>query len=520
MSYTDFSKYSHAELRRMVQALNPGEVMSAADPWRRAADTLKAIRATLTRASTEAATSWEGSTSDAFHARMLQLATTINTTASYANDAAITLKAISEAIDKAKREMPEEPSGWEQFKDGVGDTVSSLFGADDEDSRTAVASQKKAEAATVLQTLAMHYRTATPMLKPPPPPPPPGKGGGKIDYSDLPEDDAGATGYAAVGGFLSGASIGNAGVGAAPVVRSREGAVAGPRTGGAVPSNPQGTSPSFSKTPPAPSDPGVKGGVATPSSKATPAKFGAGTVVDGTGALPAPAPAVSGGQPPSGGSGTSILGSPGSGGSQPLPHSAVTQPAAQHVAPQGGHGGGSPHPSGIPQSFGSAVRQGQGPVPEQNRQAGPEAVRGGREGAPGRTGTGRSGAIFGAEGMPGVIGGGSTGGAGSARGRGAVEGTAGRSGGTVVGVGDHSGKSGSGKQAFTEGGSGVGARGRIRPEAGAGAGSSLTQAPMVPPGGAERGRKDDAKRRRRPDYLVEDEETWMSDDPVNPNVVE
>ncbi|MFE7192048.1 hypothetical protein [Kitasatospora sp. NPDC057541] len=515
MSYTDFSKYSHAELRRMVQALNPGEVMSAADPWRRAADTLKAIRATLTRASTEAATSWEGSTSDAFHARMLQLATTINTTASYANDAAITLKAISEAIDKAKRDMPEEPSGWEQFKDGVGDTVSSLFGADDEDSRTAVASQKKAEAATVLQTLAMHYRTATPMLKPPPPPPPPGKGGGKIDYSDLPEDDAGATGYAAVGGFLSGASIGNAGVGAAtPVVRSREGAVVDPRTGGAVRSNPQGTSLSFSKAPPAPSDPGVKGGVATPSPKATPAKFGAGTVVDGTGALPAPA--ASGGQSPSGGGGTSILGSPGNGGSQSLPHSPVAQP----VAPQSGHGGGAPNPGGIPQPFGAAVRQGQGPVPEQNRQVGPEALRSGREGAPGRTGAGRSGAIFGAEGMPGVSGGGSTGGAGSTRGRGAVDGTAGRAGGTVVGVGDHSGKSGSGKQAFTEGGSGVGARGRIRAEAGAGAGSSLTQAPMVPLGGAERGRKDDEKRKRRPDYLVEDEETWMSDDPVNPNVVE
>ncbi|MFF7455158.1 hypothetical protein [Kitasatospora sp. NPDC008115] len=509
MKYTDFSSYSHAELRRMVQALNPGEVMAAADPWRRAADTLKAIRATLTRASTEAATSWEGSTSDAFHTRMLHLATTINTTASYANDAAITLKAISEAMAKAKRDMPEEPSGWAQFKDGVGDTFSSLFGADDEDSRTDVANQKKAEAATVLQTLAMHYRTAGPMLKPPPPPgAPPGRK--KDDYTTEPENDAGSSGYAAVGGFLGGVGVGNVGPTAAPVSRPREGAVADPRTGGAGRLNQQGTSPSFSKAPSAPSDPGVKGGVAMPPPKASPAKFGAGTVVDGTTAVPAPA--ASGGQPPSAGSGTSILGSPGNGGSQHLPNSPVAQPA-----PQGVNTAGTPHPSGLPQAFGPAGRQGQAPNAGWKAQtAGPEAVHGGPEGAPGRTGAGRSGAIFGAEGMPGVSGGGVVGG-GSTRGRGAGEGTSGRVGGTVVGVGDQSGKSGGGKQAFTEGGSGVGARGRIRPETGSG--SPLTQMPMVPLGSADRGRKEDEKR-RRPDYLVEDEETWMSDEPVNPNVVE
>lgn len=209
MKYTDFRQFSHAELRAMVQALNPGEVMAAADPWRRAADTLKAIRTTLTRASTEAATTWEGSTSDAFHTRMLHLATTINTAASYANDAAITLKAVSEAIAEAKRNMPEEPSGWAQFKDGVGDTFSSLFGADDEDARTDIANQKKAEAATVLQTLAMHYRTAAPMLKPPPPPgqpPKPGSTNPIDDFTEISPDDSGASGYAAVGGLLGSAA--------------------------------------------------------------------------------------------------------------------------------------------------------------------------------------------------------------------------------------------------------------------------------------------------------------------------
>ncbi|GAA1383703.1 hypothetical protein GCM10009639_04290 [Kitasatospora putterlickiae] len=515
MSYTDFSSYSHAELRKIVQALNPGEVMAAADPWRRAADTLKAIRATLTRASTEAATSWEGDTSDAFHARMLHLATTINTTASYANDAAITLKAISEAMAKAKRDMPEEPSGWDQFKDGVGDTFSSLFGADDEDARTDVANQKKTEAATVLQTLAMHYRTAGPMLKPPPPPGQPGPskpGSANQEFAESPPDDAGATGYAAVGGFLSGVGAGNVGSGAVPVSRPQEGRVADPGMNGAGRSNPQGTSQSFSKASAAPSDPGVKGGVAMPPPKAAPANFGAGTVVDGAVAIPAPS--TSSGQPSSGGGGTSILGSPGNGGYQPLSNNPVTPTAV----PQGGNTGGGPHPSGVPQPF-PAGRQGQASGAGWSGQAGPEAVRGGREGGSGRSGAGRSGAIFGAEGLPGVSGGGLAG-AGSARGRGAAEGVAGRTGGTVVGAGDHSAKSGGGgKQAFTEGGSGVGARGRTRPETGA-AGSPLTQTPMMPMSSADRGRKDDEKRRSRPDYLVEDEETWVSDEAVNPNVVE
>ncbi|MFB6890591.1 WXG100 family type VII secretion target [Kitasatospora sp. NPDC056327] len=507
MTYTDFRGYSHAQLRAMTQALNPGEVMAAADPWRRAADTLKAIRTTLTRASTEAATSWEGSTSDAFHSRMLHLATTINTTASYANDAANTLKAISEAMAKAKRDMPEEPGGWAQFKDGVGDTFSSLFGADDEDSRTDLVNQKKAEAATVLQTLAMHYRTAAPMLKPPPPPGQPGKGG-KIDYTEIPEDDTGAGNYAAVGGFLGGVGIGNAGAGAGgTALRPQERAVADPRTAGVARPDQQGTGRAVVKVPRAPSDPGIKGGVAMPPPKATPVGFGAGSVVDGAGAVPAPAPAGGGHSLP-GGSGTSILGAPGNAGSHSLPNGPTTQSAPL----QGGQVGS--HPSGIPLSFGPSG--GQGAAEGRTGQSVPEAVRDGREGGTGRTGAGRSGAAFGAEGIPGA--GGTTVGAGSGRGRGGAEGAAGRAGGTVVGVGDRTDKVGGGKQAFTEGGSGVGARGRIRPESGGG--GPLTQSPMIPLGGASRGRPDGEERKGRPDYLVEDEETWAPDEQVNPNVVE
>ncbi|MFD0347652.1 hypothetical protein ACFQ0M_19670 [Kitasatospora aburaviensis] len=36
----------------------------------------------------------------------------------------------------------------------------------------------------------------------------------------------------------------------------------------------------------------------------------------------------------------------------------------------------------------------------------------------------------------------------------------------------------------------------------------------------QRRKKDEEKGGKRPDYLIEDEETWASDKPVNPNVVE
>jgi hypothetical protein len=40
------------------------------------------------------------------------------------------------------------------------------------------------------------------------------------------------------------------------------------------------------------------------------------------------------------------------------------------------------------------------------------------------------------------------------------------------------------------------------------------------PGGSAAGKKDKKQGKKRPDYLVEDEETWMSGEKVNPDVVE
>ncbi|MFF3004462.1 hypothetical protein ACFVTF_16825 [Kitasatospora sp. NPDC057940] len=479
MAYTDFTTYSHAQLRAMAQALNPGEVMAAGDPWRHAADTLKAIRATLTRASTEAAVTWEGTTSDAFHTRMLHLADSINNAASYANDAANTLHNMSEAIAKAKRDMPEEPSTWEKVKDTVGDGVSSVFGGDDE--HIPVADRRKAEAATVMQTLAMHYRIATPTLKPPPPPGTPAKSPVRNEDRDAPtnsepDGSAAAAGAAMAGAVVSGDRVASArGAGSAPQARKSVGKSTAPRS-------------NVIRTV-VPTDAGIRGGTAQVE----------------------PKPLLSGHHAVSGAASGEVLGSgvgPGIGtgidatptGTAP---SAGGAPASSSFPVTPGDGPGVPKgPQGQVVGAGGyeigREAAAKGVIGRENEMAGPAQ----RTGRPPSTGAveGRLEAV----------------------GRAAPDGRfessfPGRSGG-VVGGGGRPGEREGGRQAFTEGGSGLGARNRVRGEPGSGTTGGM--GPLVGMGDGRRSRSDKEKGGKRPDYLVEDAETWESDKQVNPNVVE
>ncbi|MER7585562.1 hypothetical protein [Kitasatospora sp. NPDC097691] len=480
MVYTDFTKYSHAQLRTIAQALDPGAVMAAGDPWRTAADTLKQIRLTLTKASTEAATTWEGTTSDAFHTRMLNLAASINNAAAYANDAANILHNVSEAMAKAKREMPEEPGNWDTVKDTVGDGLASVFGGGD-DEHIPIADRKKTEAATIMQTLAMHYRIATPALKAPPPYDPKKPPTPKDDRADGPQDDPiGAAATAAA--MMSGTSIGAAGASTRgtsvpPPQRSRN-------------SQPPAQARSASRSSSVPTDSGVKGGTAQ-------------------------APAKSSGSPGRGpGEGISGRPVPVPSGSVPSPVLAGTQPsgldtaqAGKPASPPFGDGGGhetvrpaAPNPA--PSPLGPVV--GPGKVGPGDRgmsvgvtPVGGSAPRNGRVGGGGEVNAGAGG-----RGLPGGK---------------QTTGSPVR----PIGAAGETAKPGAGapgKQAFTEGGSGLGARNRVRSESGVA--SSNGMSPGVPLSGAQGRRKDREKDGKRPDYLVEDEETWASDEPTNPNVVE
>ncbi|MEU3573310.1 hypothetical protein AB0E96_33520 [Kitasatospora sp. NPDC036755] len=472
MVYTDFTKYSHAQLRTMAQALDPGAVMAAGDPWRKAADTLKQIRQTLTKASTEAATSWEGTTSDAFHTRMLTLAASINNAAAYANDAANTLHNTSEAMAKAKRDMPEEPGNWDKVKDTVGDA---LFG--DEDEHLPIADRKKAEAAAIMQTLAMHYRVATPALKPPPPYDP--KKPARVESPDTGSKDD-PSGAAAAAAMMSGTSVGAAGASTrattAPPPQRRS-------------SQPPMTGRSIARSAPVATDPGIKGGTAQ-----APAKPSA---------------------PPGPGNGIYGRPVPPSSGSVPSPSLAGVQASAldpvQTGGPMAGPFGDGNGPES-PRSTGQTTVSPAGPIVGQGKigpggkeiSAGATAVEG-----PGPRGGRSSGGA--SEANPGV----GAGGRGVPGGKQAV-GSPARSGG---GVGEIANPGGApGKQVFTEGGSGVGARNRLRSESGAVSTSGVS--PGVPLNGTQGRKRERGKDGKRPDYLVEDEETWALAKPRNPNVVE
>ncbi|RKT17703.1 hypothetical protein BX285_2090 [Streptomyces sp. 1114.5] len=480
MVYTDFTKYSHAQLRTMAQALDPGAVMAAGDPWRNAADTLKQIRLALTKASTEAATTWEGATSNAFHTRMLNLAASINNAAAYANDAANILHNVSEAMAKAKHDMPEEPGNWDSFKDHVADGVSSLFG--DGDDHIPIANRKKAEAAAIMQTLAMHYRIATPALKAPPPYRP----GGKEDSRDVTaQEDPGAA-AAVAAAVMSGTSLGAGGTSART-------------TGGTAPQRPKSFQPpsaagSTSRSVSAPTDSGIKGGTAQ--------------------APPKPSATVGRG-PDAGISGTPVSRP---GGIVPSPPTSGTQTSALTGAP-------TPSPVGAPVSGGggqTTISPG-GPTAQS-----PSALPGfgqsktgfGDKGFSGREITvegpsprgGRGVSTGGGGEVPPGIGGGGRGMSGAKQ-----TGNAPARSGGVVGGPAKPGAGARGKEAFTEGGSGLGTRARLTGEPGATGTSGM--APGGALGGAQGRKKDRGKSGRRPDYLVEDEETWASDKPTNPNVV-
>lgn len=515
---TDFNGYSHSALRKMVEALNSGDVMAASDPWRRAADTLKKIRTALDTASGDATYSWQGDTSNAFYAKMTKLATSVNSAAAYANDAANTLQMMSEAIDQAKHDMPEEPGFWAQVGNAISDTAQNAVGIQDDSTQIPIKDQKKSEAVAVMQTLANKYRTATPVLKPP--------SIDDYDGAELPPPDP--TASAALSAFVMGAGLGAIGgyvsapVNTQVVSRVSEG-----------PAAPPVSSPRASVVAPvAPTDSGIKGGVANPAPK--PPK----SVAVGAEAPVADHKADSQPARPASGPSAPVTQTVAAGNGTGLDATAVVGPKPLLAALMGGPtslvGGGGGPGGPLPMGFGTGV----GRIPTVDprlsmrrlqRRVGAEpgsrservGVRrgGGRGVEAGRASTGASGRDSAMRQGLGPGEGASAGGRRSGYGRGGA--TRKDGGGPVVGEGEEvvGGRAeGGARRGFTEGGSGLGLRGRAASEAEAAA--SERTGPGLLPGGTQTARRKKRKEGKRPDYLVEDEGTWMSDEDVNPGVVE
>ncbi|MYT11813.1 hypothetical protein YWIDRAFT_01034 [Streptomyces sp. SceaMP-e96] len=195
-------------------------------------------------------------------------------------------------------------------------------------------------------------------------------------------------------------------------------------------------------------------------------------------------------------------------------------PANPHV-PGGGSTGGGGHSGGGGGGGSTGMPGGMMPVMpgKGGGSMGPGgASRGGamggrsgasRTGMPGGAGAGRAGMPGGAgAGRPGMPGGGMGGGAGGGAGRG---GAAGRSGAQARTPGGMVGKPGAPTGGAKQGGSGL-----HRSRGGAMAGQGMAGAPGAKGNGKEKERTTG----QRPDYLIEDEETWTPQRNVAPRVIE
>ncbi|MFE9428099.1 hypothetical protein ACFYNO_34670 [Kitasatospora sp. NPDC006697] len=531
---TDFSGYSHAQLRTMVEALNSGDVMSASDPWRRASDTLKQIRTALGMASGDATQSWQGTSSDAFYSAMTKLANNVNNTAAYANDAANTLQMMSEAIDQAKHDMPEEPGFWDQVGNAVSDTFENAIGNQSDATQIPITDQRKAQAVAVMQTLANKYRTAVPVLKPP--------GLDIHGEQDVPPPDP--TAAAALSAFVMGSGLGAIGGYSTAPETTQAVSRAVVASSSPAPAPRQIAAPASS---PAPADSGIAGGV--PSAAPKPPRSAVVGVAPAGAGSSAPGPStpvnVSAPAAPSTvGASPAQLAAPSAGTG--LDHTALA-PSVPGAGPSGlpsGPVGGSGTPkSGTP--FGLGTGSGRLPSSSDGFDA-PWPKNG--EGSRG-TGGGRVGPVEGEEGGgagPGRRGafseqGGSTAsgrgvfaeeGGSAASGRGLIGGEAVGRGtasrrrpGGAVGEGEmpfESSRGAAGKEEFTRGGSGLGARSRIMAEAGAeeARGEGMGTGMGLMPGEARDTKRKKKRQGERADYLVEDEETWVSDQDATPGVVE
>lgn len=499
--HTDFSSHTLEKLKGMVQDAQPGKVEEIADHWMHVHDQMAgdapdgSVRDLLEKAVADVREHWHGAAADAFAARAKILSTSLKHGALYAKNTSHTLRSAASALREAKTAVMalqdtvgEEKGGGifhaigSKIKDGA-DWVADCGQRSDEGLNKDVAkgmSTKDAlakhagslsrgreialQAASHMEKLGASYNAKAqdlagkPHREPWKPIDPP-------DRIVPPPVVAGSMGTGMASPRKAGSSSASS--------KTISGASA---SGG-------GTSPRPVRTNGAPGEGGSTGPGVHPSAPKAPRS---GTSLDGVrGGMPTPV-----GPPRAGPGGPVAGGAPGDFGSAGEPG---VPPGS--LPPGGGRG-----PLG-----GKLARPGStvpGTPPGRGRAG---SGRSAAPGAPGRTGQGARPPI-GGTGGPGASG------SGGARGR---QGGLTRRPGGVVGEPAKPGAPGKGAQ----GGSGL-HRSRGGGLNSGSAPSSRGRGPMGMPPGGRSGREDRERRgSSRPDYLVEDEETWVPQRDVVPGVI-
>ncbi|MGW4895216.1 WXG100 family type VII secretion target [Kitasatospora sp. NPDC004240] len=522
---TNFEGIDHAKLKAMVANTSPDKVLDRGGKLRAAGRLLedlgKALNAHLGQIE------WEGPAAESFKTWATNLNKSAVQIGEYSRSVGETMVQAGEVLSTVKTGVPEVPhsdiaavdkhakqpaavkqvGGVAGFVFGFGggeaaaDTVANKINSDWVTDAEAKAAQKRVyvahqEAIHQLEKLSQAYQAATTKLnslQQPELPQPPGSGG-RSDLEGVPDGSGGGGGVGSGGGSTR-RPRGDTGTDTyVPPKRS-----GGGDSGGSVPSHPGTTMPGNPGSVPPPQHPtpspmpGDPGSI-TPPPMGHPDNTPPGTNLN---SLP-PTPTTPNTTVP----GADNFNRPPvvSGGGQGIPPGPT--------GPGGSGGYNIPHLPTTGGSFQPKSGTSNGNLPPRSTPAGGHVFGPDKGGQGGRGGTGATG-IPGGGGMHGMGGhGGASGG--SARGRGLTS----TSGGVV---GGRKGPAVGGE--FTPGGSGL--RNRAGTGAGAEGAGRGAQGGMMGGQGAAAAGKNERDRRKRADYLHEDEETWTSGTPQsNPGVIE
>ncbi|MFJ8443640.1 WXG100 family type VII secretion target [Kitasatospora griseola] len=495
---TPFDSYALIPLKDMVGHSSPDQIRQVGEHWKSVHQELNDVAAKLQEAVQHATANWQGAAAQGFAQKGGQIQQSLTNTAAHASNTSVAMDYAATALQQTKSTMSQikVPGFW----DRVGKTLNDGFASSDEGLKRDLASgmnridavNKNAHelsatevahqyAIGVMEHLGPQYTQAAEYLDnppaegtgkdkhreayPPPPvvSPPPGHTPPSMPMPKYPEGhpkDQPPPGY----------------------VPPKDPGQPSPWAPGQVEPTPPthgGVPPLTPGQPWKPPSTGLDGWTPPETGPGLPTGPGGG-LPGGVGTLPGPG---------TGGGGTGGGGFPGVGGGG---------------FPGGGSGGGRTGGLGTGGSGGGKVGGAGGAG------AGGAGKAGGAGGA-GAAGAGAAGGrgAAGAGGMGGGMhGGGGMGGAGGAKGGagGKGSGLVRKAGGTIGGAK----AGGAGGRAFTEGGSGIG-KGR-----GAGQGGAAGMHGAPGSGGANRKKKGEG---HRPDYLIEDEETWRGGT-ANPPVIE
>ncbi|WP_030235563.1 WXG100 family type VII secretion target [Streptomyces sp. NRRL S-350] len=547
---TNFESIDHAHLRKMVDSTDPATVLSRGTQLQAAGQVLKELSTAL-KAHVGGVT-WEGPAAENFKTWATNLQQSAQIISDHATTAGNAMHQAGEALSTAKSAVPEPPQTEidavakrnsqtvympSSVQLAVGQTVDDYMASVNKNWVTATqAAQAQAtvekehqEAVLQMEKLAQAYGAATTTLNGipsdvvlPGTPDERGNKGGSDEYTGS-GGSGGGYGGSVRSPRSSGGSVGGgynpSGGGGGSVTPSNPGSGS---TGSSGPGHTTPTPPhGGGQVPPSPQDPGTS---VPPSHPSDPVNR-PGTGLDSVPTLPTQtSPSGPGGGPlPTDGPITVPVhpsGPNGPGGGPGFPGGPVPGfpggPGGGSAQTKGGgslqaKGGGSEYLLGKGGSVNARTPFG-GQTPGKNGTPGlpTGTVFGGREAGPGGGRVGGPNGMGMQPGMGGHGGGGVVGSGGGSRGRGLASTPGGA-------VGGRKGPTAGGE--FTPGGTGL--RNRAAAAEAAEGGARSGQNGMMAPGGAGHRGRNERDRRKRADYLHEDEETWTSGTPhSNPDVIE